>query len=60
MDFCVCLISWYTARGKDEEKYFRLYFDFENLKEIASVVNQSQFWTGWEKVAQGSAEEPLD
>jgi hypothetical protein len=60
VDFCICLISQYTASGKDEEKYFRVYFDFDNLKETALVIDQTQFWIGWEKVAQGSAEEPLD
>jgi hypothetical protein len=60
VDFCICLVSRYTASGKDEEKYFRVYFDFDNLKETALVIDQTQFWIGWEKVAQGSAEEPLD
>uniref|UniRef100_A0ACD5ZRJ7 Uncharacterized protein n=1 Tax=Avena sativa TaxID=4498 RepID=A0ACD5ZRJ7_AVESA len=49
MDFSVCLNSRYTASGKDEEKDFRLYFDFEHLKESASVIDQSQFWTDWGK-----------
>jgi hypothetical protein len=49
MDFSVCLSSRYTASGKDEEKDFRLYFDFEHLKESASVIDQSQFWTDWGK-----------
>ncbi|KQJ96945.1 uncharacterized protein LOC100821421 [Brachypodium distachyon] len=49
MDFSVCLNSRYTASGKDENKDFRLYFDFEHLKESASVIDQSQFWTEWGK-----------
>ncbi|XP_062205483.1 uncharacterized protein LOC133907447 [Phragmites australis] len=49
MDLNVCLNARYTASGKDEEKDFRLYFDFEHLKESASVIDQSQFWQDWGK-----------
>lgn len=49
MDLNICLNSRYTSSGKDEEKDFRLYFDFEHLKESASVIDQSQFWTDWGK-----------
>ncbi|KAL5223792.1 hypothetical protein ABZP36_010431 [Zizania latifolia] len=49
LDLNVCLNSRYTTSGKDEEKDFRLYFDFEHLKESASVIDQSQFWTDWGK-----------
>ncbi|KAG8091813.1 hypothetical protein GUJ93_ZPchr0012g19516 [Zizania palustris] len=49
LDLNVCLNSRYTMSGKDEEKDFRLYFDFEHLKESASVIDQSQFWTDWGK-----------
>jgi hypothetical protein len=45
MDFNICLISRYTASGKDEKKYFRLYFEFEHLRESVSAIDQSQFWT---------------
>jgi hypothetical protein len=49
MDLNVCLNSRYTSSGKDEERDFRLYFDFEHLKQSASVIDQSQFWTDWGK-----------
>ncbi|KAL6842431.1 hypothetical protein ACP4OV_027858 [Aristida adscensionis] len=49
MDLNVCLNGRYTASGKDEERDFRLYFDFEHLKESASVIDQSQFWQDWGK-----------
>ncbi|GJM84706.1 hypothetical protein PR202_ga00399 [Eleusine coracana subsp. coracana] len=49
MDLNVCLNARYTASGKDEEKDFRLYFDFEHLKQSASVIDQSQFWQDWNK-----------
>ncbi|KAL8239319.1 hypothetical protein R6Q59_015886 [Mikania micrantha] len=36
---------FYTISGQDEEgKDFRFYFDFEHLKESASVLDQDQFW----------------
>ncbi|TVU30485.1 hypothetical protein EJB05_22112, partial [Eragrostis curvula] len=47
MDLNVCLNARYTASGKDEERDFRLYFDFEHLKQSASVIDQSQFWQDW-------------
>ncbi|WVZ59160.1 hypothetical protein U9M48_009352 [Paspalum notatum var. saurae] len=49
MDLNVCLNARYTASGKDEDRDFRLYFDFEHLKESASVIDQSQFWQDWGK-----------
>ncbi|KAL8127832.1 uncharacterized protein LOC141717317 [Apium graveolens] len=48
MDLSLCLSSIYTASGLDEEgRDFRFYFDFEHLKESASVLDQTQFWEDW-------------
>lgn len=47
MDLNVCLNARYTSSDKDEERDFRLYFDFEHLKQSASVIDQSQFWQDW-------------
>ncbi|KAF5178263.1 calcium ion-binding protein [Thalictrum thalictroides] len=50
MDLSICLSSIYTTTSQDEEgKDFRFYFDFEHLKESASVLDQSQFWSDWVK-----------
>ncbi|RZC46026.1 hypothetical protein C5167_038981 [Papaver somniferum] len=50
MDLTICLSSIYTSSNQDEEgKDFRFYFDFEHLKESASVLDQNQFWTDWTK-----------
>lgn len=50
MDLSLCLSSIYTSSGQDEEgKDFRFYFDFEHLKESASVLDQGQFWLDWDK-----------
>ncbi|GAB2215110.1 hypothetical protein Droror1_Dr00019485 [Drosera rotundifolia] len=50
MDMKLCLSSIYTESDHDEEgKDFRFYFDFEHLKESASVVDEPQFWTDWNK-----------
>lgn len=50
MDLSLCLSSIYTKSNRDEEgKDFRLYFDFEHLKESASVLDQAQFWSDWNK-----------
>ncbi|KAJ0935964.1 hypothetical protein HanRHA438_Chr03g0125451 [Helianthus annuus] len=50
MDLSICLSSVYTKSGRDEEgKDFRFYFDFEHLKESASVLDQGQFWVDWNK-----------
>lgn len=50
MDLSVCLSSIYTSSKQVEEgKDFRFYFDFEHLKEAASVLDQGQFWTDWSK-----------
>ncbi|CAL9101098.1 unnamed protein product [Musa acuminata var. zebrina] len=50
MDMKICLSSMYTLTGQNEEdKDFRLYFDFEHLKHSAPVIDQGQFWTDWGK-----------
>lgn len=50
MDLNICLSKIYTSSGQDEEgKDFRFYFDFEHLKESASVLDQVQFWADWNK-----------
>lgn len=50
MDLTICLSSIYTSSNQDEEgKDFRFYFDFEHLKESASVLDQGQFWSDWSK-----------
>ncbi|XP_006857730.2 uncharacterized protein LOC18447574 [Amborella trichopoda] len=50
MDLKLCLSSIYTSSRKDEEgKDFRFYFDFEHLRESASVLDQNQFWSDWGK-----------
>ncbi|KAL2493628.1 hypothetical protein Fot_37385 [Forsythia ovata] len=53
MDLSVCLSKIYTSSGSDEEgKDFRFYFDFEHLKDSASVLDQTQFWSDWSKWQQ--------
>ncbi|GAA0155008.1 hypothetical protein LIER_12835 [Lithospermum erythrorhizon] len=50
MDMSICLSSIYTSSGQNEEgKDFRYYFDFEHLKDSASVLDQKQFWVDWSK-----------
>ncbi|XXG86923.1 hypothetical protein AAC387_Pa11g1735 [Persea americana] len=50
VDLSICLSSIYTASKQDEEgKDFRFYFDFEHLKESASVLELNEFWKGWAK-----------
>ncbi|KAJ9169908.1 hypothetical protein P3X46_018052 [Hevea brasiliensis] len=50
MDLTICLNSVYSSSNQDEEgKDFRFYFDFEHLKEAASVLDQAQFWEDWGK-----------
>ncbi|XP_074292641.1 uncharacterized protein LOC141619528 [Silene latifolia] len=53
MDLSVCLAAQYNPSGKDEEgKDFRFYFDFEHLKEDASIVEEREFlrdWRRWER-----------
>ncbi|CAN4084540.1 unnamed protein product [Withania somnifera] len=50
MDLSICLSKIYTSSGVDEEgKDFRFYFDFEHLKDSASVLDNVQFWSDWKK-----------
>lgn len=53
MDLSICLASQYSPSFKDEEgKDFRYYFDFEHLKEAASIVEEDEFlrdWKRWDK-----------
>lgn len=50
MDLTICLSSLYTGTGQDAEgKDFRFYFDFEHLRDSASVIDRRQFWTDWGK-----------
>lgn len=50
MDLSICLNKMYTSSGQDEAgKDFRFYFDFEHLKDSASVLDQTQFWEDWNK-----------
>jgi hypothetical protein len=53
MDLSLCLSSMYNPSNKDEEgKDFRYYFDFEHLKEVASIVEEGEFlrdWKRWDK-----------
>jgi hypothetical protein len=50
MDLKICLSSIYSSSNQDEEgKDFRFYFDFEHLRESASVLDQDQFWLDWNK-----------
>lgn len=50
MDLNICLNSMYSLSKQDEEgKDFRFYFDFEHLRDSASVLDQHQFWEDWSK-----------
>ncbi|KAK6925782.1 GDP-fucose protein O-fucosyltransferase [Dillenia turbinata] len=50
MDLSICLAAKYTLSNKDEEgKDFRYYFDFEHLKEMASIVEEEEFLRDWKK-----------
>jgi hypothetical protein len=50
MDLSICLAAPYNPSNKDEEgKDFRYYFDYEHLKEVASIVEEGEFLTGWKK-----------
>ncbi|CAN0891070.1 hypothetical protein LINGRAHAP2_LOCUS16794 [Linum grandiflorum] len=50
MDLSLCLSGNYNPTGKDQEgKDFRYYFDFEHLKEVASIVEESEFLRDWKK-----------
>ncbi|KAF9596546.1 hypothetical protein IFM89_012277 [Coptis chinensis] len=50
MDLSICLAATYNPSNKDEEgKDFRYYFDFEHLKEVASIVDEDEFMKDWKK-----------
>ncbi|XP_010257622.1 PREDICTED: uncharacterized protein LOC104597650 [Nelumbo nucifera] len=51
MDLGMCLSAQYNnPSGMDEEgKDFRYYFDFEHLKEEASIVEEGEFLRDWRK-----------
>lgn len=50
MDLSICLSSIYSSSNQNEEgKDFRFYFDFEHLRESASVLDQGQFWSDWKQ-----------
>lgn len=53
LDLNMCLAATYNPSNKDEEgKDFRYYFDFEHLKEVASIVEEGEFlkdWKIWDK-----------
>lgn len=50
MDLSICLAASYNPSNKDEEgKDFRYYYDFEHLKEVASIVEEGEFLRDWKK-----------
>ncbi|KAL1832007.1 hypothetical protein ACET3Z_001658 [Daucus carota] len=53
MDLSVCLSATHSTSHKDEEgKDFRFYYDFEHLKEVTSIAEESDFlrdWRRWNK-----------
>lgn len=50
MDLSICLAATYNLSNKDEEgKDFRYYFDFEHIKEVASIVEEEEFLRDWKK-----------
>ncbi|XP_059628780.1 uncharacterized protein LOC132271426 [Cornus florida] len=50
MDLSICLAGTYNPSNKDEEgKDFRYYYDFEHLKEVASIVEEGEFLRDWRK-----------
>lgn len=53
MDLSMCLSATHSTSHKDEEgKDFRFYYDFEHLKEVASIAEESDFlrdWRRWNK-----------
>ncbi|TYI67409.1 hypothetical protein E1A91_D08G015900v1 [Gossypium mustelinum] len=54
MDLNMCLSATHSSSHKDEEgKDFRFYFDFEHLKETASVVEEIEFLRDWKKWDKG-------
>ncbi|KAK1259436.1 hypothetical protein QJS04_geneDACA010170 [Acorus gramineus] len=61
MDLSVCLSGSYSPQTwKDEEgKDFRYYFDFEHLKESASVVEEGEFLKDWKAWGKNSVKVPV-
>ncbi|XP_039064101.1 uncharacterized protein LOC120209115 isoform X2 [Hibiscus syriacus] len=50
MDLSLCLSATYSSSNRDEGgKDLRFYFDFEHLKETASIVGESEFLRDWKK-----------
>lgn len=50
MDMNICLAATYNPSNKNEEgKDFRFYFDYEHLKETASIVEEGEFLKDWKK-----------
>ncbi|CAK7339108.1 unnamed protein product [Dovyalis caffra] len=50
MDLSICLSGQYNPSGKDKEgNDFRFYFDFEHLKEAASIVEEGEFLRDWKR-----------
>ena len=52
MDLKLCLASSDPSKNDREVKDFRLYFDFEHLKESASIVEEEEFLRDWKKWGQ--------
>ncbi|KAL5708539.1 hypothetical protein ACHQM5_019326 [Ranunculus cassubicifolius] len=51
MDLNICLAATYSSSNKDEVgKDFRYYFDFEHLKEVASIVEEQEFLKDWKNL----------
>jgi len=50
MDLSMCFAGSYNPDGKDQEGTdFRFYFDFEHLKEAASIAEEGEFLRDWKK-----------
>lgn len=50
VDLNICLAANYNPSNKDEEgKDLRYYFDFEHLKEVASIVEEDEFLKDWKR-----------
>ncbi|KAL9455429.1 hypothetical protein AB3S75_010786 [Citrus x aurantiifolia] len=50
MDLSMCLAAKYNPSNQDVDgKDFRYYFDFEHLKDVASVVEEGEFLREWKK-----------
>ncbi|KAD5508803.1 hypothetical protein E3N88_16506 [Mikania micrantha] len=50
IDLSICLSSKHTSSNQDEDgKDFRFYFDFDHLKETASIVEEQEFLKDWKQ-----------